>query len=201
MAKIIGLTGGIGSGKTTVAKRFESLGVPIYIADDEAKIITNSTEILNQIRVLFGSSVFDGDVLNRKILGQIVFSDNKKLKQLNNIIHPAVRIHFSNWLKDYSKSDFVIYESAVLFENNGFKNCDLIISVLAPIETRIERVIQRDKMNREEILLRMKNQYTDKQRIEKSDFTINNDILENTFEQVDSLFLKLKHINPNKFTG
>ena len=201
MTKIIGLTGGIGSGKTTVAKRFESLGVPIYIADDEAKIITNSTEILNQIRVLFGSSVFDGDVLNRKILGQIVFSDNKKLKQLNNIIHPAVRIHFSNWLKDYSKSDFVIYESAVLFENNGFKNCDLIISVLAPIETRIERVIQRDKMNREEILLRMKNQYTDKQRIEKSDFTINNDILENTFEQVDSLFLKLKHINPNKFTG
>ena len=201
MAKIIGLTGGIGSGKTTVAKRFESLGVPIYIADDEAKIITNSTEILNQIRVLFGSSVFDGDVLNRKILGQIVFSDNKKLKQLNNIIHPAVRIHFSNWLKDYSKSDFVIYESAVLFENNGFKNCDLIISVLAPIETRIERVIQRDKLNREEILLRIKNQWTDKQRIEKSDLIINNDILENTYEQVDSLFLKLKLINPNKFTG
>ena len=201
MTKIIGLTGGIGSGKTTVAKRFESLGVPIYIADDEAKIITNSTEILNQIRVLFGSSVFDGDVLNRKILGQIVFSDNKKLKQLNNIIHPAVRIHFSNWLKDYSKSDFVIYESAVLFENNGFKNCDLIISVLAPIETRIERVIQRDKLNREEILLRIKNQWTDKQRIEKSDLIINNDILENTYEQVDSLFLKLKLINPNKFTG
>ena len=201
MTKIIGLTGGIGSGKTTVAKRFESLGVPIYIADDEAKIITNSNEILNQIRALFGSSVFEGDILIRKKLGQIVFSDNKKLKQLNKIIHPAVRIHFSNWLKNYSQSDFVIYESAVLFENNGFKNCDLIISVLAPIETRIERVIQRDKMNREEILLRIKNQYTDKQRIEKSDFTINNDILENTFEQVDGLFLKLKHINPNKFTG
>ena len=201
MTKIIGLTGGIGCGKTTVAKRFESLGVPIYIADDEAKIITNSIEILNQIRALFGSSVFDVEILNRKKLGQIVFSDNKKLEQLNNIIHPAVRIHFANWLKNYSKSDFVIYESAVLFENNGFKNCDLIISVLAPIETRIERVMQRDKMNREEILLRIKNQWTDKQRIEQSDFTINNDILENTFEQVDSLFLQLKLLNSNKFTG
>ena len=174
MTKIIGLTGGIGSGKTTIANLFREANIPVYIADDEARKIMQLPEIIQEIKNTFGSEIFDDTILNREKLSQIVFNDPEKLKLLNAIIHPAVRKHFQNWVLNHKKYSFVIYEAAILFESGSYKNCDLIITVTAPIETRIERVIQRDKTTREQVLKRINAQWDDTQRISKSDFVIVN---------------------------
>lgn len=174
MTKIIGLTGGIGSGKTTIANHFKAAGVPVYIADDEARIIMDSVEIIEVVKSTFGSEIFDNAILNRQKLAQIVFSDPEKLSQLNSIIHPAVKKHFDNWVLDHEDAPFVIYEAAILFESGSYKNCDKIISVIAPIESRIERVILRDNTTRQNVLNRINAQWSDEQRISKSDFVIEN---------------------------
>jgi len=174
MVKIIGLTGGIGSGKTTVANEFASRGIPVYITDFEAKKLMQSDYVLKQIREEFGHIVFENDVLLREKLSEIVFNDPEKLARLNNIVHPEVKRHFKQWLSDYKYEPFVIYESAILFESGSYKDCDFIINVTAPIEMRIERVIERDKTTREKVLERMKNQWNDEEKSAKSDFVIEN---------------------------
>ena len=190
--KIIGLTGGIGSGKTTVANHFIAVGIPVYIADDEARKIMQSPEILREIEKIFGSVIFKNEVLNRQKLAEIVFSNSDKLKQLNAIIHPAVKKHFGNWILNYKNSPFVIYETAILFESGSYKDCDKIITVTAPLETRIERVIQRDKTSRENVLKRIKMQWTDDQRLGKSDFVIENINPEITKSEVGKILKILK---------
>ena len=155
MTKIIGLTGGIGSGKTTIANYFAEKGIPVYIADYEAKKITDSPEILQSIRTVFGDEVFNNEKLDRVKVSQIVFNDTDKLKQLNEIIHPAVKKHFKNWVLQNSNFDFVVYETAILFESGSYKQCDVVISVIAPIETRIKRVMVRDSVSREDVIKRM----------------------------------------------
>ena len=192
MTKIIGLTGGIGSGKTTVANHFIGAGIPVYIADDEARKIMQSPEILREIKKIFGSVIFKNEVLNRQKLAEIVFSNSDKLKQLNAIIHPAVKKHFGNWILNYKNSPFVIYETAILFESGSYKDCDKIITVTAPLETRIERVIQRDKTSRENVLKRIKIQWTDDQRLGKSDFVIENINPEITKSEVGKILKILK---------
>jgi dephospho-CoA kinase len=192
MTKIIGLTGGIGSGKTTVANHFIAVGIPVYIADDEARKIMQSPEILREIEKIFGSVIFKNEVLNRQKLAEIVFSNSDKLKQLNAIIHPAVKKHFGNWILNYKNSPFVIYETAILFESGSYKDCDKIITVTAPLETRIERVIQRDKTSRENVLKRIKMQWTDDQRLGKSDFVIENINPEITKSEVGKILKILK---------
>ena len=192
MMKIIGLTGGIGSGKTTVANHFIGAGIPVYIADDEARKIMQSPEILREIEKIFGSVIFKNEVLNRQKLAEIVFSNSDKLKQLNAIIHPAVKKHFGNWILNYKNSPFVIYETAILFEGGSYKDCDKIITVTAPLETRIERVIQRDKTTRENVLKRIKMQWTDDQRLGKSDFVIENINPEITKSEVGKILKILK---------
>ena len=192
MTKIIGLTGGIGSGKTTVANHFIGAGIPVYIADDEARKIMQSPEILREIEKIFGSVIFKKEVLNRQKLAEIVFSNSDKLKQLNAIIHPAVKKHFGNWILNYKNSPFVIYETAILFEGGSYKDCDKIITVTAPFETRIERVIQRDKTSRENVLKRIKMQWTDDQRLGKSDFVIENINPEITKSEVGKILKILK---------
>lgn len=174
MTKIIGLTGGIGSGKTTIANHFLSSGVPVYIADDEARKIMDSAEIIEAIREIFGSAVFDNGLLSREKLAEIVFNDPEKLKQLNNIVHPAVKKHFDKWILSHTTAPFIIYEAAILFESGSYKNCNQIITVTAPLESRIQRVIQRDKTTREQVLKRMNMQWNDNQRISKSDYVIEN---------------------------
>ena len=190
--KIIGLTGGIGSGKTTVANHFIAVGIPVYIADDEARKIMQSPEILREIEKIFGSVIFKNEVLNRQKLAEIVFSNSDKLKQLNAIIHPAVKKHFGNWMLNYKNSPFVIYETAILFESGSYKDCNKIITVTAPLETRIERVIQRDKTSRENVLKRIKMQWTDDQRLGKSDFVIENINPEITKSEVGKILKILK---------
>jgi dephospho-CoA kinase len=174
MTKIIGLTGGIGSGKTTIANYFRSMGVPVYIADDEARKITQTPEVITEIKNIFGNAVFENEILSREKLAEIVFSNPEKLNQLNAIVHPAVRKHFDEWFLDHAEAPFIIYEAAILFESGRYKDCDLIITVTAPLESRIERVIKRDNTTREHVLKRMNMQWNDEQRLSKSDFVIEN---------------------------
>lgn len=174
MTKIIGLTGGIGSGKTTVAQLFLSFGIPVYITDQEARNLMQSEVILDQIKKVFGTVVFKEGILIKEKLSEIVFNDANMLAKLNGIVHPAVKMHFKQWLLEHQKDSFVIYESAILFESGSYKECDFIINVVAPLETRIQRVIERDKTTREKVLERIKNQWNDEQRSSKSDFIIEN---------------------------
>ena len=187
MTKIIGLTGGIGSGKTTIANYFKKLGIPVYIADDEARKITDNPEILKEIQTLFGTEVFDDHQLNRQKLAKIVFDDPNKLQQLNAIVHPAVKKHFENWLKQHLNEPFVIKETAILFESGSYKDCDIIITVIVPLEIRIKRVIDRDKISREAVLKRIKQQWSDEQKIEKSTYIIDNLEIESAKRQVDEI--------------
>ena len=187
MTKIIGLTGGIGSGKTTIANYFKTLGIPVYIADDEARKITDNIEILKEIETLFGNSVFDDNQLNRQKVARIVFDDPKKLQQLNAIIHPAVKKHFENWLKQHLNEPFVIKETAILFESGSYKDCDIIITVIVPLEIRIKRVMERDKISREAVLKRITQQWSDDQKIEKSTYIIDNLERESAKRQVEEI--------------
>ena len=192
MTKIIGLTGGIGSGKTTIANYFMKSGVPVYIADDEARKIMQSDEIIEEIKKTFGIDIFENGILNREKLAQIVFGDPEKLKLLNAIIHPAVKKHFHNWILNHKKAPFIIYEAAILFESGSYKDCDKIISVTAPMESRIQRVIHRDNSSREQVLKRINAQWNDDQRIAKSDYVIENDSIENAKSEVDKILKILK---------
>lgn len=187
MTKIIGLTGGIGSGKTTVANHFKAAGIPVYIADDQARELMQSAEIVSQIQKTFGNSIFDNSILNRQKLAEIVFNDPEQLKLLNGIIHPAVKKHFDTWLLEHKNSSFIIYEAAILFESGNYKNCDKIVTVIAPLETRIQRVIQRDDTTTENVLKRINMQWDDNQRIAKSDFVIENMDIEATKSETDKI--------------
>lgn len=191
MTKIIGLTGGIGSGKTTIGEYFRTLGVPVYIADEEARKISGLPEVTEAIKSLFGQSIFANGKLDRDALAKIVFDDPLKLKQLNGIIHPAVRAHFADWLQRQSGFPLVIKETAILFESGSDADCDYIITVTVPIETRIKRVMLRDKISRAGVLKRIENQWTDADRISKSDFVIENTQLRQAKKQVIEILKKL----------
>ncbi|MDQ1165258.1 dephospho-CoA kinase [Flavobacterium sp. SORGH_AS_0622] len=197
MTKVIGLTGGIGSGKTTIANYFAAMGIPVYIADDGAKRVMQSDVILKEVKAVFGQDIFDGQVLNRAKLAQIVFNDKEQLAKLNAIVHPAVKQDFELWMKEYKNFDYVIYEAAILFESGRYKECDVIITVTAPEEVRIERVIERDKTTREQVLSRMKMQWNDEKRISMSNFVINNDNLKIAKEEVVKI-LKILNIKQNQ---
>ena len=193
MTKIIGLTGGIGSGKTTIANYFHSFGIPLYIADDEARKLMQSQKIINAIKTVFGDGIFEKETLNRAKLAEIVFNEPEKLQKLNAIIHPAVKSDFKEWLLQNKNAAFIIYEAAILFESGNYANCDYIITVVAPINTRIERVMKRDKTTRELIIKRMEAQWTDEQRISKSDFVIENEDLKKAKQKVEEI-LKILNI-------
>ena len=194
MTKIIGLTGGIGSGKSAVAQLFITHGVPVYIADVEAKKLMQSQTILKKIKIIFGDSVFDDKKINRAKLAAIVFKEPEKLAQLNAIIHPAVHEHFIKWVKKHRDYPYIIKEVAILFETGGEKYCDKVITVVAPTSLRLQRVIKRDNATEEAVLARMNNQWTDEQRILKSDFVIENIDFEQTRQEVDEILKVLNNL-------
>ncbi len=169
----VGLTGGIGSGKTTVAKIFEVLGIPVYYSDIQAKKILFKPETIEKIRHTFGEKVFEKGKLSKKLLAKIVFNDKEKLQKLNSIIHPAVKTDFKNWLEKQN-APYVVKEAAILFESGAYKDMDFIITVFAPVEERIKRVMKRDNISREEVIRRIENQWTDEKKIKLSDFVIKN---------------------------
>lgn len=176
----VGLTGGIGSGKTTVANLFIELGVPVYFADTEAKrLMHTSKAIKRKLLEEFGEKAYIKNKLNRPFLANIVFKDKKKLAAINKIVHPSVAISFKRWLNKHD-SAYAIQENAILFETNSADKFDLIITVTAPIQDKIERVMKRDNITKEEVLARMNNQISDKEKIRKSSFVIDNRNLEQT---------------------
>lgn len=195
MAKIIGLTGGIGTGKTTVAAYFASKGVPVYIADEAAKEIMNTKEVIQQVQALFTENVIsENGYLNRTLIRELVFSDKDKLAQLNSIIHPKVKRDFDSWLSQHQDAPFVIKEVAILFETNGQEYCDATILVTAHLETRIQRVLERDKSTKDIILQIIQNQLPEEQKIRLATYVIENENLEKTYEFIDILIKKLNNI-------
>jgi dephospho-CoA kinase len=193
MTKIIGLTGGIGSGKTMVAEYFKSLGIQVYIADKEARQLMTSENIINALSNEFGKEILENGILNREKLAQLVFNNPKKLQKLNSIVHPEVKKHFDNWVEKHKNYPFIVKEAAILFESGSYKYCDTIITVTAPLETRLQRVMERDKTDRESVLKRIENQWTDEERIAKSNYVIHNLAVESTKKQVDEILKKLKN--------
>lgn len=175
--KVVGITGGIGTGKSLVCQIFSRLGVPVYESDKVAHTFYEKyPEINERIKKEFSEDVFEKNgKLNRKKLGEIVFSDNKKLNTLNSIIHPLVKLDFEKWLKGNKGNPYVIKEAAILFESGSNEICDKIISVISPIELRISRVKERDHKSRIEIENIIDKQLNDEELIKKSDFIIYND--------------------------
>ena len=189
---IVGLTGGIGSGKTWVSSLFKDLGIAVYISDIEAKKIMNENILVkNAIIDLFGSESYIDDKLNRSFISDKVFNDKDSLEQLNNIVHPAVANHFNEWYKN-QKSIFVIKESAILFETGAQKKCDYTILVTAPVDERIKRVKARDNATRKNIEARINNQWLDQKKIPLADFIINNTKKENTIKRVSGVYEIIK---------
>lgn len=192
--KIVGLTGGIGSGKSTIAEWFSEAGISVYNSDNEAKRLMNeSSEIKGKLIKLFGPDVYLNETLNRKLISSQVFENKDLLEQLNQIVHPEVFKDFEKWIQNQN-SPFVIKEAAILFESGSYHDCDYIISVIANEEIRIHRVMKRDNISREQVLSRIQNQWTDELRIVNSDFIIKNNEglaeLKEEFEEVHNKLLK-----------
>jgi dephospho-CoA kinase len=172
----IGLTGGIGSGKTIVATIFEKMGVPVYYADNEAKKMFLLQNVKNELSGLFGKSVLDTNgLIDRKFLGGIVFNDSSALEKLNNIIHPLVKFDFENWAREHDNYPYIIHEAAILFESGFYKCLDKVIDVDAPLELCISRVIKRDGVSRDHVLARMQHQWHPSKKALLADFLITND--------------------------
>jgi dephospho-CoA kinase len=191
--KIIGLTGGIGSGKTTIANYFESLGVPVYIADEEAKKILFTPDVVAEVSMAFGSDILTGGLPDRAKLASVVFNTTEKLEALNAIIHPRVRKHFREWISGHKGKKFIIRETAILFESNSYKDCDKIILITAPLETKIERVMHRDGISRDMVLKRMAAQWDDGKKEALSDFIINNTDINSAKEEAYGIFKVLNN--------
>ena len=186
--KIIGLTGGIGSGKSTVLQLFHELGIATYVADIEAKNLMNTdNEIINQLLNLFGKKAYNQGVLDNLYIASLVFNDKVKLATLNAIVHPKLHKHFKSFVKK-TNAEFVMYEAAILFESGGDKMCDYIITVTANIEDRIKRVMLRDNTSKAKILERMNHQLKDDYKIKNSNFVIRNASLSDTKLQVSSVY-------------
>ena len=185
---IVGLTGGIGSGKTTVAKLFQAQGVAIFVSDTEAKkLMETSAEIHKELIALFGDEVIaENGLPDRKFIAGKVFNDKDLLEQLNQIIHPRVASYFQEW-KTQQNTPYIIYEAAIIFEKNLQHRFDYTIIVTAPEEEKIKRVMKRDNSSEEEVKARIKNQWPDSDKIKLADFQIENNDLELTKTKVSAL--------------
>ena len=173
MTKIVGLTGGIGSGKTTVAKIFKSLGVPVYNSDEEAKLLMQSSEVIKQELIqLLGKECYTDGQLNRSFIASKVFEDAVLLEKINAIVHPKVATHFEQWFSQQN-APYIIKEVAILFETKSQHLFDFIITVTAPEEIRIQRVMERDQKTKKEVLAIIDKQLPDSEKINQSNFVIN----------------------------
>lgn len=172
----VGVTGGIGSGKTTVCRIFEVLGIPVYYADDRAKqLMQEDDELIAQIKKLFGEEAYQGQQLNRPYIAQKVFNNKILLNELNNIVHPAVFRDATHWMQQQTGVPYAIEEAALLFETGSYKKLDKMITVHTSLQERIQRLKKRDNATYEEITARMKHQWNDEDKIKLADFVIYND--------------------------
>ena len=197
MALKIGLTGGIGSGKSTVAEIFKVLGIPVFDADSVAKKILNEDENLkHQIINLFGNEAYQNGLLNKKHIADIVFKDAFKLEQLNALVHPATLAAADVWMQSQT-SAYAVKEAALLFEAGTAAHLDFIIGVKAPKSLRIHRVMERDHVSRKEVLTRMSRQIEDDIKMRLCDFVVMNDDQQLLIPQVISLHDKLINLSNN----
>lgn len=195
--KIIGLTGGIGSGKTTVAKFIEDMGFPVYFSDDRAKEIVNDDEVLkNKIKELLGEEAYDENgFYNRKYVSGIVFNDDEMRLQLNALIHPAVKIDFENWVENQN-SEFVFKETALLFELKLNESCYKSVLVTADDNIRIKRVMDRDQKTYREIEAVIDKQMPEKDKIKRADFVIfNNEGIDELKTATEKMMVELKEVS------
>ena len=194
----VGLTGGIGSGKSTVAKIFEVLGIPVYYADDAAKNIMNTDAgLINAIKKIFGEEAYSDNKLNRSFIASIVFNDPYKLDLLNSIVHPVTILDAEKWM-NLQKSPYIIKEAALLFESNASENLDYVIGVAAPVNLRIQRSMQRDGISREEVIKRMNRQMDENIKMRLCDFVLRNGGQELLIPQVLELHDKLVSLSSDQ---
>lgn len=194
--KIIGLTGGIGSGKSTVAKLFSLLGVPVFDSDKSAKSVYGNPEVREQIIGLFGNEAYLGDEIDRAYLAEKIFSDETMRQKVNAIIHPAVSNAFQNWLIKQITKPYVIKESALIFELGLQSGFEKIILVTATEKLRIERIKRREHLNEEQIKQRMQAQWPDEKKLPLADFIINNNEEELIIPQVLKIHTELLAAKP-----
>ena len=193
----IGVTGSIGSGKTTVCRIFETLGIPIYYADNRGKyLLQNNENVKATVLAAFGEGICaPGHIINRALLAEMVFNDPAKLAALENIVHPAVLEDFTNWYAS-QKSPYIVKEAALLFEAGTYKDLDKVITVSAPLDIRVQRVIARNQTSREQVLARESRQWPEGKKIEMADFVIYNNEQQMLAPQVlelHKLFLSLQN--------
>ncbi|MBC7867410.1 MAG: dephospho-CoA kinase [Gloeobacteraceae cyanobacterium ES-bin-316] len=171
----IGITGGIGSGKTIICKLFELQKIPVFYADAQAKSIMHTdATLIAALKEAFGKDIYTDNILNRSKLAAQVFSDKEKLAKLNSLVHPAVFKAFDNWISQ-QEAPYLLKEAALLFESGSDKDCDFTILVKSPLDLKISRVVARDSVSEEEVQKRIKNQMSDEQKEVLADFTILND--------------------------
>lgn len=189
----VGITGGIGSGKTTVCQIFATLGIPIYYADTRAKeLMISDSDVIHQIKELFGASAYDENgLLNRKHIAEKAFTNKDLLQQLNAIVHPAVFQDTLVWYQTHHEIPYTLYEAAIMFESGSYKLLDKVITVFAPIEDRIERTMKRDNITRKEVLERIDKQLSEEEKIKRADFVIYNDHSQPLIEQVLTIHQQL----------
>lgn len=173
----IGITGGIGTGKTTICHIFETLGIPVYYADDRAKwLMSNDESLRNGIIELFGASAYQSNgMLDRTHISKLAFNDSSLLEKLNQLVHPAVALDGERWFSEQQNAPYSIKEAALLIESKSYLKLDKIIVVTAPLEVRIARVMQRDNISREKVEARIAAQMPENEKIKYADFIINND--------------------------
>ena len=192
---IVGLTGGIGSGKSTIAKEFAALGIAVFNSDEQAKaLIATDAQVKERIIAAFGEEAYQNGEYNRAYIAQIVFNNSEKLAILNGIVHPALAEYFKRWAKEQT-SPYVLKEAAILFESGSYKDCDYIITVTAPEEVRIARVMARDHCTEAQVRARMAQQWSDAQRIALSNAVIENIDLEKAKKEVKRINNELRVTN------
>ena len=193
----VGLTGGIGSGKTTVSNFLLDYGIPVYNSDSKGKTLMNTNlELKNNIVSIFGERVYDNGILNTNLLSSIVFNDSTKIEQLNNLVHPKVAQDFNQWVGKNNNKPILVKEAAILIESGAYLNMDIIILVVSEKSTRINRVSKRDNSDLESIEKRINLQLTDNEKIKYADYIIeNNSSLENLKLEVLKVVNKIKEVN------
>jgi dephospho-CoA kinase len=189
---IVGLTGGIGSGKTYIAQKFQTLGIPIYNSDTRAReLMMLDNELIENLKNLFGPGVYSNQKLNKAFIAEQIFKDQQLLQKMNQLVHPKVQNDFELWCKQHTAAPFVIKEAAILIESGAYKQCNYIIVILAPKTLRMERVMNRDNMSHEQFVNILNNQLSDKERLEFANFTIRNDGTEELDQKVYELYQQI----------
>ena len=189
--KIIGLTGGIGSGKSKIMSVFSTYGIPCYESDRRAKwLMQMDAELKSQIKSFFGDQIYENDQFNQRKLAKLVFADKGKLEALNSLVHPRVKMDFKSFVSQQN-TPYIIKETAILFETGGEKDCDATILVTAPEKLRLQRVLNREKISSMDLKARINNQWSDSRKILLADYIINNIDWDKTLKKIDEIHQKL----------